>query len=103
MRRRIWMVISVACLLLFASPEGTRGDDGGCGWDVSCSSTASEDCSAAPTSAQPMQPDPDNQILEDVKGGNCGSESCYWFFRCACGKPLATKTCNLAARGETLI
>jgi hypothetical protein len=95
MRMRITVVGALTLLLVLTAPKNTSGE-AACGWQRACSLTGGTECVAAPTSLTPMYPDPHNQILEQPTGaGNCGAQTCWVIFYCACGDPLASYVCPL--------
>jgi hypothetical protein len=96
MRRRVLAVIALAGLFVLTSHEPVVGDEQKCGLPRHCSVSGGLDCIPAPTSLQPVPHDPLYPLFESpTYSGNCGFETCWLIFKCACGDPLTGAGCRL--------
>lgn len=94
MKRRALLLAAISLALVLGTGDSSWAQLTNCGWTQPCYQTSNPNCVPAPTSLRPWMADDFNPIFQQPTVGNCGSETCFIFFKCACGAPLASKTCN---------
>jgi hypothetical protein len=84
--------VAAGTLLMLAASEDAEAQ---CGTSTQCAVSGGPECVASPSSLMPVTPGGDNPIWQIPNDeGNCGFESCWIFFYCPCGDPLAGAFCS---------
>lgn len=95
MKRRMLAIVALAALFVLIGHEDAIGREEACGMVISCGWSGGLGCNDAPTSLKPVLPNPFQPIFEVPTSGNCGWESCWVIFSCACGDGLTGAPCGL--------
>lgn len=95
MRRILCILVlgAATCVGLLAVLPETSWAQIPCGPSVYCSMDTGE-CIEVPTSLPPVIDTPwGSDEWYAPPSGNCGTEECYWWFRCGCGPPKSWAVC----------
>lgn len=94
MGRRLLALVVLAGMCIIVAHEDASARQQECGMPIACSFSGGVGCNPAPTSLQAIHPWPDG-LFEVPTEGNCGYESCWIVFYCACGSGLSGSACWL--------